>query len=148
MHDYDVGDRVNVTQVRPGVLGVSTPPPSVTPSYAPSSAPVPVPMAPSSAARGIKIESTWGSAGGGGWSIPRSSVRSSSVSSAFSRERSTPSDEELDIDIDGDDVRNPYTRGYGFGGRYSYGKIDEETEMKEKHQAPEWDGMEMEMEME
>jgi hypothetical protein len=68
-------------------------------------------------------------------------VRSSSVSnsSAYSRERSTPSDEEVDVDVDG--VGDSYVRGrYTYGG---YGKIEED----EVREGEVWDGMEMEMEM-
>ncbi|KAI0646269.1 hypothetical protein C8Q79DRAFT_961813 [Trametes meyenii] len=106
-----------------------------------------------SAASGLECSFSFSSEGAGAWSLPRSSVRSSSLS----RSRSGSVDEGDYVDVDSVGVNEDGENlGVGAGagaglGRFGFtsrgwkmdmarngnGKIDEE----------EWDGMEMEMEM-
>ncbi|CCM02684.1 uncharacterized protein FIBRA_04790 [Fibroporia radiculosa] len=78
--------------------------------------------------------------GAGGWSLPRSSVRSSSRSRSGSEES-----EYVDVDGDGED--------YNVAGRYGFSARSRKSEgVRSVNGGPEkieeeWDGMEMEMEM-
>lgn len=109
--------------------------------------------------------------GGGGWSLPRSSLRSVSVSSQ-SRSRSNSASEES-VDVDVVDVLDDYGGGrYAFNGRntitrmwkreedemsvgFSVREEDEENHVvvvsgkgrERRMETEEWDGMEMEMDM-
>lgn len=157
MHDYAVPGTGGITHFRPGLLGVPTGPPVVTASLDTRSAPVDVPMTahrePGYAFVGGQSD-TWSSPafaqslhsvssfsahgqsyseGTGGWSLPRSSLRSGS------RSRSGSVSESDYVDVDGEDeyaARGVWHRGDTLRGSGVKEKIEEE-----------WDGMEMEMEM-
>ena len=106
---------------------------------------------------------------GGGWSLPRSSVRGSS-----SESRSASDDESVDVDIDVEEYgASKYPGRYGHAGRGAAWKREEDDDMsvgfsvreededgageesgasgvnggKKKAEEPEWDGMEMDMVM-
>ncbi|KAL4247453.1 hypothetical protein ABKN59_008629 [Abortiporus biennis] len=200
MHDYSV-PMSGLTQVRPGVVGVSTgSSPSATPSIeevqiaAPRAVPVPVPVNNTMYRDRDTFASSaldsWGSPvsftyaqssysgahsfGTGGWSLPRSSLRSASVSDSRSRSGSAPkSDDEREdyVDIDAEDIpvddgnSQPYgfiSRGRMSATRHGWGDDEDEGMLLkhhhghyhhiQKHQQheekidEEWDG-EMEMEM-
>lgn len=118
------------------------------------------------------------SAGAGGWSLPRSSLRSVSASSrsrSGSASGSRSDDESVDVDVDGDleDYgASRYAGRYGFNGRgrrssawkreedeMSIGfSVREEDEGDDEaaidgapagiiRKEPEWDGLEMDMDM-
>lgn len=113
------------------------------------------------------------SSGTGGWSLPRSDIRSDSVSRSESRSRSGSRSDEGEessdeIDADGDDgadvPRDRYAYGYGFSSRardrgawkreeddlsvaFSVREEDEEDAGKKEEQEGEWDGMDMDMEV-
>ncbi|TCD67634.1 hypothetical protein EIP91_012199 [Steccherinum ochraceum] len=170
LHDYAVGSGAGgVTHVRPGVFGVSTgsgsgseaSPPAPDVSMAGATRPVPVPVNgngngmyrdpyPSSDPWGSSsFHSSSYSLGAGGWSLPRSSVRSVSVTSGDSRSRSgsvpksdvdiDEEDEEVEIDIEVDAGEEEYvhhdggfvargrtsaTRGGGPGGDWGYAEVE------------------------
>ncbi|KAI0371904.1 hypothetical protein BV20DRAFT_1112230 [Pilatotrama ljubarskyi] len=95
-----------------------------------------------SAASGL--ERSFSSEGAGAWSLPRSSVRSSSLS----RSRSGSVDEGDYVDVDGVGADDGEAVGSGrFGFTSRSWKMDMDRNGKDKIEEEEWDGMEMEMEM-
>ncbi|KAI0360723.1 hypothetical protein OH77DRAFT_1418712 [Trametes cingulata] len=99
-----------------------------------------------SAASGL--ERSFSSEGAGAWSLPRSSVRSSSLS----RSRSGSVDEGDYVDVDGVGVGGGAEDAEAVGvGRFGFTsrswKMDMDRNGKDKIEEEEWDGMEMEMEM-
>ena len=157
MHEYPVGG--GLTQLRPGVLGVST-------GSGSGSSPVPVPVPrsmdsgspPSSYpyaphSNGISIsQSVSYSDGAGGWSLPRSSLRSVSMSRSSA---SPSSDEPLEVEVeDGVGVHPRYRWGMKEEDEMSIGfsvreededGVDEEMAVKPKEAEEAWDGMDMDM---
>ncbi|KAI0659144.1 hypothetical protein C8Q70DRAFT_989431 [Cubamyces menziesii] len=90
------------------------------------------------------LERSFSSEGAGGWSLPRSSVRSGSLS----RSRSGSVDEgDFVVDVDGmaDDGEGAGVGRFGFTSRNW--KMDMARNGNGKIEEEEWDGMEMEMEM-
>lgn len=193
LHDYSIPAAGSITQLRPGLLGVPT-----GPNAGSGSLPVPVPHRGVSMAMDYRSSEPWGSPAsdydspsfhgvgrissqsytrsgeGGGWSLPRSSLRSVSVSShsrsesgsaSRSGSRSDDGSELVEMD-DGYTQKTGYGYDIGLRGR-SWKKEDDELsigfsvreeeegeeEYKEnlanekKEMEPEWDGMDMEMEM-
>ncbi|KAG0702547.1 hypothetical protein DFH29DRAFT_920836 [Suillus ampliporus] len=180
LHDYSIPQATGpggITQLRPGLLGVST-----TPSRA-SSSPVPVPTASATDADARNLlalgsasvhSESWGSPTSSsfygvssfpsasvslsrsGWSHPRSSVRSMSASS-----HSSDDGEPADVD----DITSANMRMYGrvSGTRFRWKSEEEDAvlsfsvpeEVEEENVGPgvmkkseeQWDGMEMDMEM-
>ncbi|KAF7976151.1 hypothetical protein HWV62_7463 [Athelia sp. TMB] len=156
MHEYPVGG--GLTQLRPGVLGVSTgsesgssPVPVPVPRGMSASSPSPpssYPYAPHS--HGISQSVSY-SDGAGGWSLPRSSLRSMSMSRSSA---SPSSDEPLEVEVED---------GVGAHPRYRWGMKDEddmsigfsvreededgvdEDMVKPKESEEAWDGMDMDM---
>ncbi|KAL0959274.1 hypothetical protein HGRIS_014545 [Hohenbuehelia grisea] len=178
LYDYSIpssaaGTR-GVTQVRPGLVGVPTPPGGGGLPFGSGAAvavsttqsqPVPVPNGASfgsyrSAAAPSSVDS-WGSYGpggatsflsrpqngategaaeAGGWSLPRSSLRSEPSSVAESRSRSgSRSDESVEIDVE---LEDEYTQR-GFAARSEW-KVGEDRGFAVKEEDEEF---EMEMEM-
>ncbi|KAF7428619.1 hypothetical protein PC9H_007846 [Pleurotus ostreatus] len=186
LHDYSIPASAavsgSITQVRPGLVGVST-------TTNAQTRPVPVPnnnsafttyrtvsasadswgspYSPVAIGHGIHgpsqsgIRSTSGSAshsyytrsadgGGGGWSLPRSSLRSISRSSPSQRSRSDSAsmdeDESVEVDVDGLGFAGRGRRNWkGEDDEFSIGfSVKEEDEEKKQDT---WDGMEMEMDM-
>ncbi|KAF9501550.1 hypothetical protein BDN71DRAFT_1585246 [Pleurotus eryngii] len=184
LHDYSIPASAavsgSITQVRPGLVGVST-------STNAQTRPVPVPnnnsaftmyrtvsasadswgspYSPIGIGHGIHgpsqsgIRSTSGStshsyytrsADGGGWSLPRSSLRSISRSSPSQRSRSDSAsmdeDESVEVDVDGLGFAGRGRRNWkGEDDEFSIGfSVKEEDEEKKQDT---WDGMEMEMDM-
>ncbi|KAG2130680.1 hypothetical protein DEU56DRAFT_815107 [Suillus clintonianus] len=181
LHDYSIPQATGpggITQLRPGLLGVTTTPNSRAPS-----SPVPVPTAPTDAdARNllalgsVSVHSeSWGSPTSSsfygvssfpsasasfsrsGWSHPRSSVRSISASSHSS------DDGEL-ADVDDITSANMHMYGRVSGTRFRWKSEEEDAvlsfsvpeEVEEECVGPgtakkkseeQWDGMEMDMEM-
>lgn len=187
LHDYSIAVSGGLTHVRPGVLAVPRGPespasssalPNEIASTASRTVPVPVPVNhtmyrdPAGFGFSSNASDPWGSSpvsmgygqsfrssnfSGGGWSLPRSSIRS--VSGSRSRSGSvSKSDEEDDyVDVDVDEV--PEMQDYGFSprgrtsaSRHGWKLNDEDTgeppvKTKEDKIEEEWDGMDMEMEM-
>ncbi|KAH8103321.1 hypothetical protein BXZ70DRAFT_925031 [Cristinia sonorae] len=188
LHDYSIPSSGGVTHVRPGVLGIPTG--SEVQDAATLSRPVPVPVSNgvyrdtvhghsyTSDPWGSPVSLTYGSGQspfhsssvqsygtGGGWSLPRSSVRSVSVTSGSrSRSGSVPkSDMEdegegeeyvIDVEVDGESEYGGFAaRGRTSAARGAWrdelmyegkaGKTGRDAKIEEE----EWDGMEMEMEM-
>jgi len=181
LHDYAIPQATGpggITQLRPGLLGVST-----TPNSRATSSPVPVPAAPTDAdARNllalgsVSVHSeSWGSPTSSsfycvspfpsasasfsrsGWSHPRSSVRSMSASSHSS------DDGEL-VEADDFTSANMHIHGRVSGTRFRWKSEEEDgvlsfsvpEEVEEEGIGPgvvkkkseeQWDGMEMDMEM-
>ncbi|KAI0777640.1 hypothetical protein BD413DRAFT_468169 [Trametes elegans] len=100
------------------------------------------------------FERSFSSEGAGGWSLPRSSVRSSSGSHSHSRSRSGSADEGEGefVDVDGVSVGVAEDSGEGIG-RFGFTSRGRKMDMEMGHgkhgkiEEEEWDGMEMEMEM-
>ncbi|KAI9063682.1 hypothetical protein FKP32DRAFT_1676370 [Trametes sanguinea] len=89
------------------------------------------------------LERSFSSEGAGAWSLPRSSVRSSS------RSRSGSVDEGEFVDVDGvaDEAENAAVGVGRFGFTSRSWKMDMARNGNGKIEEEEWDGMEMEMEM-
>ncbi|KAI8970551.1 hypothetical protein BD414DRAFT_581730 [Trametes punicea] len=90
------------------------------------------------------LERSFSSEGAGAWSLPRSSIRSSS------RSRSGSLDEGEFVDVDGviaDDAEGAAAGGGRFGFMSRSWKMDMVRNGNGKIEEEEWDGMEMEMEM-
>lgn len=162
MHDYSIPTSSGITQVRPGVVSVSTgssPAPSAPIPSDPSSVPVRIDtyrekrdLSVSSDTWGSPVSSTFGQSYGtaGSWSLPRSSLRS--------RSASTPKSDEddggyVEVDIEGDDAYNSQRYGFVNRGRTSAARSGYEDEddgavvdLRDEKIEEEWDG-EMEMEM-
>jgi hypothetical protein len=166
MHDYAVPGSVGeLTQLRPGLL--ATPTPTPTPPV-----PVPVPRDALGGGAGGEFGSwdaaSYRSAAGGGWSHPRSAVRSVSGSSGTGVSNRSASDEEEEEAVEEDDgmgeedglgggIMRKWWRFAGAGeaahrrlGGFVCG-VDQDEEMgsrgKETEEEEGWDGIEMEMEM-
>ncbi|KAG1734208.1 uncharacterized protein EDB91DRAFT_1147009 [Suillus paluster] len=181
LHDYSIPQATGpggITQLRPGLLGVSTTPNSRAPS-----SPVPVPVAPatdadarnllalgsasvhseswdsptSSSFYGVSsVPSASASLSRSGWSHPRSSVRSMSASSHSS-------DDGEPADVDDITSANMHMYGRVSGTRFRWKSEEEDAvlsfsvpeEVEEENVGPgvkkkseeQWDGMEMDMEM-
>ncbi|KAH8827640.1 hypothetical protein DL96DRAFT_1599747 [Flagelloscypha sp. PMI_526] len=151
LHDYNISaSEGGITQVRPGLIGVPT-------GVSTGTSPVPVPQ------QTYGTSESWGAASsyqsGGGWSLPRSSVRSDSSED--------DSDSIVDIEVDepadtalyvGRSAKRVWKRededhyiGGGLREEDEY-EMDAEDDIATKHRAfhqhseEEWDG-EMEMDM-
>lgn len=207
LHDYAIpstNGASGITQLRPGLISVPTGPEAVTSSGTGVTTPaIPVPLRNSghalvnggyhtdSAYRGatsgasaspyengiVTGTSYVSSNGDGGWSLPRSSIRSVSVSShSASRSRSGSASDEESVDADAYggalDEYGPsrYDDPYGRG-RRTWKREEDEMEMEmemeisvgfsvreedesndinrsvRKTMEPEWDGLEMDMDM-
>jgi hypothetical protein len=109
------------------------------------------------------------SSGGGGWSLPRSSVRSVSVSS-HSPSGSASDEESVDVDADGMEYGPSQYEGRYGRNRRAWKREDDEMELelgagfsvreedeghrgtdinstKRRAKEPDWDGLEMDMDM-
>lgn len=178
MHEYPVASG-GLTQLRPGVLGVSTSSSPVPVPHSPSPSPMSSSYAPSYAPHQSGISHSHGisythahsyshsySDGAGGWSLPRSSLRSVSVS--MSRGSTSPespsSDEPAEIEdgVSGGGAGAGHPRYTGRWGasmkreddEMSVGfsvreededGVEEDMVVKGKESEPAWDGMDMDM---
>ncbi|KAH9849407.1 hypothetical protein C2E23DRAFT_840085 [Lenzites betulinus] len=102
------------------------------------------------------LERSFSSEGAGAWSLPRSSVRSSSLSRSRSRSGSVDDNDGDYVDVDVHSVgEDAYTYAHGAApGRFGFTSRGYKMEMDAaaragngKIEEEEWDGMEMEMEM-
>ncbi|THH22535.1 hypothetical protein EUX98_g8160 [Antrodiella citrinella] len=162
LHDYSVPSSGNVTHVRPGIFGV----PTGSELGRLAAVPVPVPISHTgyrdTTAHSVTSD-PWSSPG---WSLPRSSVRSVSVTSGSrSRSGSVPSksdegDEESEVGYAMVDVEGGEEDVYGSGGFTARGRVSATRGWSDEYEGgvvaskpreakieEEWDGMEMEMEM-
>ncbi|KAI0826664.1 hypothetical protein BC628DRAFT_1373591 [Trametes gibbosa] len=109
-----------------------------------------------SAASVSGLERSFSSEGAGAWSLPRSSVRSSSLSRSRSRSGSIEDNDGDYVDVDVSGVgEDAYAYGHAAGpGRFGFTsrgwKMDMDAAARARNgkiEEEDWDGMEMEMEM-
>jgi hypothetical protein len=138
VHDYSLEDSISVTHFRPGVLGVTTGSEQSYIPLTPGSSPVPVPRnvangrsnpwgGSSNSTLYRAASFTYSDPGIGGWSLPKSSIRSGSSS--------LPSDDEEEQEFNY--VEDPVESS-------TYGITPGTYNLKQEV----WDGMDMDIDME